>query len=334
MEISQIRYFVATARCMNFTRAADECNVSQPALTRAIRKLEEEMGGPLFRREGRHTHLTELGRMLRPRLEQALELTDLARTEALDFSKMVNAKLDLGVMCTIAPMSVIGLIEFLSRQAPQLNLMLQEASGRVLTERLLNGDLDVALMALPEVVEDLQATPLFSEPYVITFPRSHRFSSMAEVPLRELQGEKYLSRLNCEYLDVFEAEGHEFGYDVDERFGSEHETWIQAMVIAGLGCAVMPRSLAAQPELQSRPLVDPAICRTVSVVTRRGRLHTPVVAFFVDLCNRMDWESVQPLGDATRPDHVADAGNADAAHVTIGAPTDVQHVIYQDGKMT
>ncbi|MFK7943544.1 MAG: LysR family transcriptional regulator [Paracoccaceae bacterium] len=93
MEIHQMRYFVAMSEHLNFTHAAETCNVSQPALTRAIQKLEDELGGPLFRREGRRTHLTELGRMVRPRFEQALSLTDLARDEALDFSQTVNAKL-------------------------------------------------------------------------------------------------------------------------------------------------------------------------------------------------------------------------------------------------
>ena len=290
MEIQQIRYFLAVAEAKNFTRAAEETNVSQPALTRAIQKLEAEMGGPLFRREGRRTHLTELGRMLKPRLEQALMLMSIAREEALDFSNMVNAKLDLGVMCTIAPRSIISLIEFFSRQAPQLGLVLHEDAGGALIDKLLEGELDVAILALPGVVEELQAVPLFSEPYVITYPSGHRFGEMDRVPLSELDGERYLNRVNCEYLDVFAETGMTFEYEVDERFQSEHESWVQAMVVAGLGCAVMPRSLATAPELQSRPLVDPEISRTVSVVTRRGRQHTPVVGQFVDLCRRMEWQ--------------------------------------------
>lgn len=295
MEIQQIKYFLETARCMNFTRAAEACNVSQPALTRAIKKLENEMGGPLFRREGRRTHLTELGRMVHPRLEQALKLTEVAREEALDFTNMVNAKLDLGIMCTIAPSSIISLIEFLSRQAPQLKLVLHEHPGTVLTRQLLNGEIDVGLLALPRMLDELNATPLFSEPYVIGFPNGHRFGDMEEVPLRELQGERYLNRINCEYLDVFEAAGHSFVCELDERFETEHENWIEAMVIAGLGCAILPQSLATNPELKSRPLVDPRIERQISVVTRRGRRHTPMVAFFVDLCKRMEWPTAASL---------------------------------------
>lgn len=285
----QLRYFVAVAEMLNFTRAAEACEVSQPSLTRAIRKLEDELGGPLFRREGRTTHLTELGRMVRPRLEQALSLTEAARAEALDFSEMVNATLNLGCMCTIAPTSVMSLIEFFSRQAPQLGLNLREASGHRLVELLIAGEIDVALVALPAYPDTLGAEPLFTERYVIAFPAGHRFEGMECVRLADLDGERYLRRVNCEYLDFLEAEGHVDDTETEIRFQSEHESWVQAMIIAGLGCAVMPASLAAHPGLHSRPLVAPPVSRTISVVTRRGRKHTPVVDFFIRLCRRIEW---------------------------------------------
>lgn len=254
------------------------------------------MGGPLFRREGRKTHLTELGRKVHPRFEQALSLTRMAQEEALDFSRMVNARLDLGCMCTIAPSRVMSMVEFFGRRAPQLELRIHEASGRQLIQRLLDGDLDVALIALPEASDDLQAHPLFEEPYRITFPEGHRFAAFEQVPLRALKGERFLRRLNCEYLDICEAEGPVMEGDTVCKFESEHESWVQAMVIAGLGCAVMPESLALHSELQSRDLVDPQVRRTVSVVTRRGRRHTPVVDFFVDLCRRLDWSPPNTAG--------------------------------------
>lgn len=291
MEIQQLRYFVALVEHLNFTRAAETCNVSQPALTRGIKALEDELGGPLFRREGRNTHLTELGRMVQPRLEQALSLTETARNEALDFSKMVNARLTLGCMCTIAPTSMMSLIEFFSRQTPQLHLSLREAAGGKLVDLLIDGEIDVAIVALPEYPEALIAKELFAEDYVITFPSGHRFEKQDVVQVEDLRGEHYLKRINCEYLDCFEAQGFEYHYATDHRFQSEHESWVQAMVMAGLGCAVMPASLAAQPGLKQRPLVNPRIARTISVVTRRGRKHTPVVDLFVKLCTRMEWKT-------------------------------------------
>src|SRR5919108_5328137 len=99
MEMHQIRYFLAVCETLNFTRAAEQCNVTQPALTRAIQKLEEELGGLLFRRERNLSHVTDLGRLMRPHLEHVLEETEAAKSTAKGFMKLENAPLRLGVMC-------------------------------------------------------------------------------------------------------------------------------------------------------------------------------------------------------------------------------------------
>src|SRR5713226_9496177 len=110
MEMHQIRYFIAVAQELNFTRAAERCNVAQPSLTRAIKLLEAEFGGPLLHRERGNTHLTELGRMVRPHLVEAYDLAQTAKREAREFKTVERTKLRLGVMCTIAPTHLLDLI--------------------------------------------------------------------------------------------------------------------------------------------------------------------------------------------------------------------------------
>jgi len=112
MELHEIRYFLALNKTLNFTKAAEMCNVTQPALTRAIQKLEAELGGLLFSRERGNTHLTELGRLLEPHLTEVLTRTQAARETATRFLRLDSAQLRLGVMCTIGPMRFVG---FLSR---------------------------------------------------------------------------------------------------------------------------------------------------------------------------------------------------------------------------
>ena len=104
MEMHQIRYFLAVCDTLNFTRAAERCNVSQPALTRAVQKLEEELGGLLFRRERTLTHLTDLGQLVRPRLQQIFDQAEAAKTTAQGFLKLKDAPLNLGIMCTVGPL--------------------------------------------------------------------------------------------------------------------------------------------------------------------------------------------------------------------------------------
>ncbi len=104
MEMHQIRYFMAVADTLNFTKAAESCRVTQPALSRGIQALEEEMGGQLVRRERALTHLTDLGRLMRPYLGQVLRQSEAAKQSAKQFLGLERAPLKLGVMCTIGPL--------------------------------------------------------------------------------------------------------------------------------------------------------------------------------------------------------------------------------------
>jgi LysR family hydrogen peroxide-inducible transcriptional activator len=108
MEMHEIRYFLAASETLNFHRAAERCYVTQPALTRAIQKLETELGGHLFRREHNQVQLTDFGRLMRPHLEEVLGRTKNAQQVARSFLKLEAAPLTLGVMCTIGPLRSSG----------------------------------------------------------------------------------------------------------------------------------------------------------------------------------------------------------------------------------
>ncbi len=291
MELNQIRCFLALAETLNFTRAAESCGVSQPSLSRTIKALEAEFGGQLLRRERGHSHLTELGRMVLPRLQQAVSITDTVRAEAIDFSRMTTATLTLGVMCTIGPDRMIALIDHLTHRVPQLELKLRDASGTRIVEMLVAGELDVALVGLPVYPDEIEAHALYREAYVVAFPPGHRFERTAAVRWADLAGERYLDRLNCEYMEHMEhAQGDlDVALKLDVRYASEHEDWIQAMILAGLGCACMPQFMSLYPAIKTRPLIDPEIRRTISLVTVRGRRHSPVVDLFSRLCRSVKW---------------------------------------------
>lgn len=284
MDLHQVRYFLALAETLNFTKAAERCGVTQPTMSRAVKLLEEEFGADLIRRERGRTHLTELGRIVRPGLERALEMMDSVQTDAVAFSRLTKATLRLGIMCTIGPSRLIPTISHLSLRAPQLTIELLEASGEKIVEMLVNGEIDVALVGMPDYPEAISVHPLYEETYVVVFPKGHRFADMETVPVTELSGEPYLERLNCEYVAHYNSVRGPFRIDVDVRYKSEHEDWIQAMILAGMGCACMPEFMMLFPELKRRELVDPTIRRTISVATVRGRRHTPAIDLFTRLC--------------------------------------------------
>ena len=207
MEMHQVRYFLALCETLNFTRAAEKCNVAQPSLTRAIKKLEEELGGPQFQHERNLTHCTDLGRLMRPHLERMIEASEAARAESQNFSKLESATLSLGVMCTIGPVRLIGFIERLRAEVPALELKLRDAPGKKLVDEMMAGKIDIALLGLPELPERFDSKLLYGERYVVAFARGHRYEKMNTVPLGELDQEDYLLRINCEYPDHFDALG-------------------------------------------------------------------------------------------------------------------------------
>src|SRR5262245_34522600 len=122
MEMHQVRYFLAVVDELNFTKAADKCHVAQPSLTRAIKLLEDELGGPLFHRERANTHLSELGRMVHAHLLQVHDEAQRAKQVARDFKKLQKVTLRLGVMCTIAPSQLTALIGSIGARYPSVEL--------------------------------------------------------------------------------------------------------------------------------------------------------------------------------------------------------------------
>ncbi len=289
MEMHQVRYFLAVCETLNFTRAAERCRVAQPSLTRAIKKLEEEMGGALFRREHKHTHLTELGRLLHPHLARIVEAGLAAVAEAAGYGSLEKAPLHLGVMSTLGPLRLVDFLDRLHEEVPSLELSPQEARGTRLVEALLSGEIDVALIGLPDFPERLTAVPLYDERYAVAFARGHRFEAMSAVPVAELNREDYLKRSHCEFSDYYAALGKPVPFTVNVRHASEREDWTQALVLAGLGCSIMPEHLPTLPGIATRMLVEPAVSRTISLVTVAGRRHTPSVEAFVRLARRFDW---------------------------------------------
>ena len=289
MEFHQVRYFLALSRTGNFTRAAAECRVAQPSLTRAVQRLEQELGGALFRRERGAAGLTDLGRLMVPYFQQMLAATDGARSEAAGFRRLKKAPVKMGVMCTIGPRRLVPVLNRLASRVPGLELTLREGQGQRILETLLAGELDVAVVGLPDYPDKVRAVSLYRERYVVAFPPGHRFEAMNAVRVADMKGENYLERLNCEYIDFFRRVAGEWSVDVAVRYQSEREDWIQAMILAGLGCAIIPEYMQLYPNMPTRVLIDPAISREISLLTVRGRRYSPALELFVSLTTGADW---------------------------------------------
>jgi DNA-binding transcriptional LysR family regulator len=288
----QVRYFLAVAQELNFTRAAEKCHVAQPSLTRAIQLLEAELGGPLFHRERANTHLSELGRMVQPYLEQVYGQAQEAKRQALDFKKLKKTTLRVGVMCTIAPNLLVDLVAGVQSRGPGIQLDIVDASARELEERLVTGGLEVAIYCIPGQAPDerLHYMPLFREQFMIVLPVNHPLTAKNAVSPPDLTGERYLNRASCEFNGYAGPIWRDSGFlGCEIAYRSERDDWILAMVASGMGFGFMPVSCATHPGVVSRPMVDPEFWREVNLVTVRGRPHSPGVGALVREAMRTRW---------------------------------------------
>ncbi len=277
MEMHQVRYFLAVAEELNFTRASEKCNVTQPSLSRAIKLLEEELGGLLFHRERESTRLTDLGHMVRPHLQSVYDHSKLAKRLSQEFVRKLPLK--PRIMSTISPNEVIDLIANIRTRHPDVELRLCDANAKDLRARLLAGDLKVALYALPgeERDERIHAIPLFREQMVLAVHRDHRLASTGAYPVREMNGEDYIHRMHCEFAGYVYHILQQRGVTCKPVWWSERDDWTLAMVAAGLGFAFMPANAVKHPGVIGLPVVEPEFWREVKLVSVRGRRYSPGV---------------------------------------------------------
>jgi DNA-binding transcriptional LysR family regulator len=231
---------------------------------------------------------------MKPRLQQVLDGLSEVKRDAKRFLTLEDASITLGIMCTIGPRRLTGLIADFGRRFPGVSIKLIEGVAKDLAGKVENGDLDLAIMANPEgFSERIEAHSLYQERFVIAFPEQHRFAAMNGIPMREIHGENYLRRINCEYRDVLSKLADECQADAPLAFASEREDWIQNMVAGGLGICIIPEFSAVVPGIQVRPLVDPDVSRNVCLLWMTGRRHSPAVSAFMKLSRAHPWPESQ-----------------------------------------
>jgi DNA-binding transcriptional LysR family regulator len=290
MELYQIRYFLSICEYGSFSRAAEACDVSQPALTTAIKKLETEIGSPLFYREGKRLVLTELGSRMRPHLEQAMGETQRAETVVRNFHLLRQAPLRLGTAPTVGPVRLAEFFAHFRASQPGVELTVHENTVGGLLKELEANQVDIAILAPPAGVGDMfRSETLYLERYVVVFGPGHPFEALEEIKLADTSGKDYVDRLACELREAVSGICKERGVELYAAFRSDREDWVQSMVRAGLGFAFMPQYSVTLPGLVTRPLVDPVVERTVMAVEVRGRTRSPVAKLFFEALHAYAW---------------------------------------------
>jgi DNA-binding transcriptional LysR family regulator len=290
MEMHQIRYFLSVAKTLNFTHAAEECHVAQPSLSRAIRNLEDELGGELFRRERSLSHLTELGRLMLPLLTQAHESAQAAKTLATSYKSGISAPLRLALSHTINLALLVASLTELVKVFPGLELKFFRGNAPEIAEHLKRGDSELALAGpLGTGWDRLDAWPLFEEGYELVVNPAHPLALRNALTFSDLSKLRMMSRPYCEQASELAAALQAQG--IDERTGDHilSDQDLLALLRANLGASIMPQSAVGDGDLRLLPIDGLALRRTVSLYAVAGRERTPAAAALMKLLRAADW---------------------------------------------
>lgn len=304
MEMHQVRYFLAVARTLNFTQAADECHVAQPSLSRAIIKLEEELGGDLFRRERGLTHLTDLGRMMLPLLTQCFESATAAKQLAASYKAGASAPLRLALSHTVNLQLLIQPLTELVKAFPGLELNFSRGIASRVGEFLKSGEAELAIACpIPDPWERLESWQLFEERFDLVVHPAHPLAMRNTLSLDQITGARLLPRAYCEQAEDLTAilMGKGMRETFQDHIGSDHD--LMALLTANVGVAIMPRSARGSTELRYLRIEDLDLKRPLRLYAVAGRQRSPAASGLVRLLRAANWPRI--LGeneqDGTQP---------------------------------
>ena len=276
MTLTDLRYLVALARERHFGRAAERCHVSQPTLSVAIKKVEEELGVQLFERSATEVKITSVGQRIVNQAEKVLVEAALIPEIAAAGKDPLSGPLRIGAIYTIGPYLLPRLIPRMREHAPKMPLVIQENFTTVLVEQLKRGELDVVILSLPFEEAGVVAQPLYDEPFRVLLPAGHAWASEKAIEADKLADDQLLllGAGNCFRDQVLEVcpQCRNVGGLQRTLEGSSLET-IRHMVATGLGVTILPSSAA--DELQEnnalvavRPFAEPQPTRRVALAWR------------------------------------------------------------------
>jgi LysR family transcriptional regulator, hydrogen peroxide-inducible genes activator len=280
MTLTELRYIVTLAEERHFGRTAERCCVSQPSLSIAVRKLEDELGLVLFERSKTCIRPTLAGQQIIDQARRVLAQSDLIAELAKAGKDQLSSPLTLGAIFTMGPYLLPQLIPHLKKHAPQMPLFVQEDFAVNLRKKLRDGDLDVIVVSLPFSEADVVTQELFEEPFVVLMPQAHPLASRAEIKLTDLEQKELLLLgeghcLREQVLALF-AENHVEGNNPHPHRGVAEANSLETlryMVAAGLGITLVPRSaavasLCAANKIVARPLLASSANRRLALAWR------------------------------------------------------------------
>lgn len=279
MNLRDLKYIIAVADTHHFGQAAERCFVSQPTLSGQIKKLEEELGIAIFERSKRSVEITPVGEDIVAHARQIIEQADVIRQLAQAHQDPLAGPLRIGAIPTLSPYLMPLILVPLKKKHPKMKLILSEELTDTLLERLVNHEIDAALLATPVEEPDLESLALFDEPFWVAYPRKHPFYTRDRITLRDLDNESLLllAEGHClakQAMDVCHIKEREEQGEMADLRAASLETLIQ-LVGAGFGITLLPAlamrgSWASGSGVVAQPLSIKDASRRVTLVFRHS----------------------------------------------------------------
>ncbi len=285
ISLKQLRYFDSVARLKHFGKAAEQCAVTQPALSMQIQELEKELGVQLIERSRSGVLLTEAGREITRRatrvLGEARDIVDFARRHG----KLLSGPLHLRVIPSIAPYVLPALLPLVREKFPDLDLHLRETQTHTLLEELLDGALDLLLLALPVDNPEVETTKLFNDRFLLAMPKSRRLSNKIRATPELLEQDRLLLLEEGHCLrDQALSFCNLRRVDNIDTFGASNLSTIVQMVANGLGMTLLPelsiKLECRNDDIRLMRFTDPQPRRVVGLAWRKS---SPRKSHFVEL---------------------------------------------------
>lgn len=299
-EMQQVRYFLAVARTLNFTRAAEECSITQPALTRAIKQLEEEFGGDLIRREGRNSHLTDLGNRMQPVLQQVYDAALTAKSLAAQVRAGEIAALAVAVSHTLDLDLIVPTLTEVQRTFPGLQLKVRRGAGADICAMLKNGDADLAIGGpVGETWDRLEVWPMFHEAFDLLVGAGHELAARNDLDLTVeiLSRQRFLTHAHADSADVDLGRLGAVGISLENAHQVDTDRDLEALIVGNFGVAVMPASAMKSGQIRRLRCSALDLKRTVAIYSVAGRPRTREAAAVLNLVRSTDWSRL--LGEDT-----------------------------------
>jgi DNA-binding transcriptional LysR family regulator len=287
VELHQLRYMAAVAKAGSFTRAAEELYLAQPSLSVQVRKLEQELGVPLFERLGRSVRLTHAGELFLEHAQRALAEVAEAKERIADFRNMTQGRLALGTLPSVGAHLLPSVLAAFRQAYPGVQTSLLELDVSADVERMVHdGQLDLAVIRIPRTRSDLAEQPLGREPLVVVVPPGSELADRATLSLLDLADHEFVAmRPGHGLRELMDGVCQQAGFTPRVTVETGQLSIVCGMVQAGVGVSVLPR-LAAGQDMVTVPLSDDFAFRELGAVWRLRQPLPPSTAAFLRLLRK------------------------------------------------